>query len=168
MKLQGEVVCAMEATVSGILPSTPCFVLAVLAAQDVNLFIAVTRERDVQARKSRIYITSLLVLSRLLKMMSIRYLSFTYIYRAIYQVLECINCRYVELFSGFPTVPRFRFRSSFIFDCIGASVPSAEIAVCARVAPPTSISNIQSVEGREQPSPAFCGIYNTHTHTPKP
>ena len=31
MKLQGEVVCAMEATVSGILPSTPCFVLAVLA-----------------------------------------------------------------------------------------------------------------------------------------
>ena len=40
MKLQGEVVCAMEATVSGILPSTPCFVLAVLAAQDVNLFIA--------------------------------------------------------------------------------------------------------------------------------
>ena len=53
-------------------------------------------------------------------------------------------------------VPRFQFRSSF-FSTV--SVPSAEIAVCARrVAPPTSISNIQSVEGREQFSPAFCGI----------
>ena len=52
-------------------------------------------------------------------------------------------------------VPAFDF-ARHLFSAVSA--PSAEIAVCARVAPPTSISNIQSVEGREQFSPAFCGI----------
>ena len=114
-------VCAMEATVSGILPSTPCFVLA---AQDVmsNLLICDAMFKQENPEFMSPSLLGLYVV--LLKMMSIRYLSFTYVYRVIYQVLECINnginCRYVELFSmqRFSNSPSLSISLVIFFDCI--------------------------------------------------